>query len=519
MSALIPITGVAIDFRVPGAFAEILFAQGPASAAVGERELVFVMPMLSAGTTWTANALIKVGSAGEAETGAGAGSPIHRALKKYFTHNKDSKVWALPYLPTSGGSPVAATGIITFTFSSGSNPTATGTATVTICGEDCTYTYKTTDTLTTIAAGLKAAINAKSWLPVTADNVAGVLTLTAKVMGASQGNGTIGVIRFRSTVTAGTALVVAAGGAALGLGTGAVGADGTTTEAARLTTALAVLDSVRKYYIVVSVNDATSLGALKTHIVNKSEPRRGLRSRGIAAFTGTGAAAGTLATGRNYERLELYWQENSEHDNAEIAGALAAIVQKEEAKDATCNLSTYPLNDILLPVFDAADRPDDTEQNDAINDGVSPIATNEVGPYLVMHVNTRSKNSAGTQDDFRATEAHRVSGCDLFVDTVLANWALAYGAKKFEDDERLADGKFNPAQKSREKVVRPSNIDRWLKSQLEDFWNLGHSQELQASKDSVRVLKNGARSEAAVDVHIIDHLNQGTFRVAEVSPG
>jgi phage tail sheath gpL-like len=519
MSALIPITGVAIDFRVPGAFAEILFAQGPASAAAGEREVVFVMPMLATGTTWTANALIRVNNSGEAETGAGAGSPIHRAIRKYLTHNKDSKVWALPYLPSSGGSPVAATGVITFTFSSGSNPTATGTATVTICGEDCTYTYKTTDTLTTIAAGLKAAINAKPHLPVSADNSAGVLTLTAKIMGVSQGNGTVGVIRFRSTVTAGTNAVVATSGAALGLGTGVAGADGTTTEATRLTTALAVLDAVRKYYVGVSVNDATSLGAVKTHIVNKSEPRRGLRSRAIAAFTGTGAAGATIATGRNYERLQMFWQEASEHDNAEIVGALMAIVQKEESKDATCNLAGYSLSDILLPVFDAADRPDDTEQNDAINDGLSPIATNEVGPYLVMHVNTRSKNSAGTQDDFRATEAHRVSGCDLFVDTVLANWALQYAARKFEDDERLADRKFNPSQGQRPNVVRPSNIDRWLKSQLEDFWNLGHSQELQASKDSVRCLKNGSRNEASLDLHIIDHLLQGTFRVAEVSPG
>lgn len=515
MSAIIPITGVAIDFRVPGAYAEILFAQGPASAAAGEREVVFVMPMLASGTTWTANVLVRVNAAGDAETGAGAGSPIHRAIRKYLTHNKDSKVWALPYLPTLGGSPVAATGTITFA----TTPTGTGTATVTICGEDCTYTFKSTDTVTTIAAGIVAAVNAKSWLPVTASNAAGVVTLTAKIMGASQGNGTIGVIRYRATISSGVATTVAVSGAALGLGTGVAGADGTTTEAARLATALAVIDAVRKYYVGVSVNDATGLGNLKTHIVNKSEPRRGLRSRGFAAYTSTGAGGATLTTGRNYERLQVFWQENSEHDNAEIVGALMAIIQKEEAKDATCNLANYPLNDILLPVYDAADRPDDTEQNDAINDGLAPIATNEVGPYLVMHVNTRSKNAAGTQDDFRATEAHRVSGCDLFVDTVLANWAVGFGAKKFEDDERLADGKFNPSQRSREKVVRPSNIDRWLKSQLDDFFDLGHSQELQASKDSVRVIKTLSRAESSLDLHIIDHLLQATFRVAEVSPG
>lgn len=512
MAALIPITGVALDFRVPGAYAEILFAQGPASAAIGAREVVFVMPMLSGGT-WTAGTMYQVNDSATAETGAGPGSPLHRGIRKFMTHNKDAKVWAVPVAETSGGSPVAATVAITVA----TTPTSTGTATVTICGEDASYTYKTTDTVTTIAAGLKAAINAKSWLPVTADNAAGVLTLTAKLKGISQGTNTIGVIRVRAAITAGTATTISSAGAFVGASV--AGVEGSTTEATKFETALATLDAVRKYYIVSSANDATSLGKLKTHIVNKSEPRRGLRSRGIAAYTGAGADAATIATGRNYERLELYWQENSEHDCAEIAGAMAAIVQKTEGVDVTANMSGYRLSDILLPCYDAADRPTDTEQNDAINDGVSPIATDELGAYLVMHVNTRSKNSAGSQDDFRATEAHRVSGADSFVDQLLGNWSLNFSQKKFKDDERLADGKFNPNQGQIANVVRPSTITPMIKRLMDDFDALGHLQDVTASKDSVRVLKNGSRAECSIDLHVIDHLNQGTFRVAEVSSG
>ncbi|HTJ17827.1 MAG TPA: hypothetical protein VL494_13700 [Steroidobacteraceae bacterium] len=513
MSALIPITGVALDFRVPGAFAEILFAQGPASAAAGERQVVFVMPMLSTGT-WTANTLYgPITDSKVAEDGAGAGSPLHRGIRKFLKHNKDAKVWAVPVAETTGGSPVAGTMTITWATA----PTGTGTTTVTVCGEDVSYSFKSTDTVTTISTAIRDAINAKSWLPVTASISAGVLTLTAKLKGISQGTASLGVIRVRGSISSGVATTIALSGAFVG--TTVAGAEGSTTEATQLSTALATLDAVRKYYIVSSANDATSLGNLKTHIVNKSEPRRGLRSRGITAYTGTGANGATIATGRNYERLHMFWQENSDHDCAEIAAAMAAIIQKAEQVDCTVNLAGYRLSDIISPCYDAADRPTDTEQNDAINDGLAPIGTDELGAYLVMHVNTRSKNSAGTQDDFRATEGHRVSGADQFVDDLLVNYSLNFSQKKFKPDDVLADGKFNPNQEQIANVVRPSTLVPFIKRKMDDYNSLGHLQDVEASKSSLRVLKNGSRAECGFDLHIIDHLLQATFRVAEVSTG
>lgn len=512
MALQIPITGVAVDYRTPGGFAEILFAQGPASAAAGVREVVFVMPKLSSGT-WTAATLYPVANEADAETGGGAGSPIHRGIRKFLQVNKDAKVWALPVAETSGGSPVAATWTCTYA----TNATGRGTATVYICGEACSFTYATSDTVTTIAAGVKAAINAKPWLPVTADNSSGILTVTAKLLGSSQGTATVPVISARAEISTGTGTTISVSGTHLG--TGVAGADGTTTEAANTATALTTIDATRKYYIVSSAYDATTLGNIKTHIVNKSEPRRGLRSVAIAAHPGTLAAATTVATGRNYERLQLLWLEKPDNDCAEIAGAIAGIRQKKEGVDATANLATYPLSDILSNCYLNAEWPTDTDLNDAINDGLSPIQSTDNGPIWVMNVNTRSKNAAGTQDDFRATEAHRVSGADLQVDEVLVDWALNMAGKKLEDDETLADGKPNPNQKLRPGVVRPSTYKPSLIRMLQDFYDRGHSQNLQATKDSVRVLKNGSRLECGYNLHIIDHALQATFRVAEVSTG
>jgi phage tail sheath gpL-like len=520
MPLSIPITGVGADYRVPGPFVELLFGQGPASASVGAREVVLVMPKISSGT-WTAATLYPITNEADAETGAGAGSPLHRAARKFLQINKDAKLWGLPVSETSSaGGGTAATWTCLFA----TTPTARGTATVTICGEECSYGYSTSDTVTTIAAGIKASINAKPWLPVTADNSAGTLTVTAKLLGASQGTASIGVISARATVTTGTALTATASAAFLGFSTGVAGVDGTTTEAANTATALAALDSVRKYYIVSSAYDATTLGHLKTHIVNKSEPRRGLRSVGIASYTGTEANGSTIATGRNYERLQIVWFENPDNDCAEIAATVAAIRQKIEGVDASGPIegSQVPgtrLGDHLNNAYTTSDWPTDTELNDALNDGLAPIKSTDSGPVLVMSVSTRSRNAAGTQDDFRAADTHRVSAGDLFADEVVADWNLNYAGMKFENDEFLADGLPNPNKTLRPNVLRPSIYKAHFYQLLQDFFDRAHLQEITATKASVRVVKTGQRMEVGSNLHVIDHSKQSSFRLAEVSTG
>jgi phage tail sheath gpL-like len=515
----IPILGIGSSWRKPGAFSEIRFAQGATSAGAGEREVVFVMPMLSTGT-WTAGKLYRVYSSGEAETGGSAGSPIHRGISKFFDFNKDAKVWALPVAETSDGAPAAATSTHTFV----TDPTGTGSATVWVCGEACSYGYTSSDTVTTVAARIKAAINAKSRLPVTADNAAGVLTITAKLQGVSQGTATVPVISVRSEVSAGTGITATDSGAWLGAGAGVDGADGTTTEADNTATALATIANVRKYYSVSSANDATTLGHFETHIATKTEPRRGLRSVAIAAYPGTLANCTTITNGLNYERVQVAWLENPDNDCAEIAGRVAAERQKLESLDATFGLFDWPLNG-LSNSFDTADWPSDIDINDAINDGIAVIQSTDAGPLLVMNLNTRSKNAAGTQDDFRACECHRISGPDLFTDESDARWRLNYANKKLEDDEILPagsgamSGRPNPNKTNRPGVIRPSIYKGDVKQHIQEFYDRGHIRRLQEMKDSVLCRKSGSRVETSLNFFTIDHALQRTLLVAESSEG
>jgi len=517
--SLIPILGVPSNFRVPGQYAEILFAQGPSTAAAGVREVIFVMPKMAASGTWTAGKVYPVKNEKAAADGAGLGSPLHRALRLFLMANHTAKVWALPYLPSSGGGLVSAALTVTWT----SAPTKTGVTTLTVAGEPNTVSFTNTSTVTTIATAMRDLINSKTWLPVTASNAAGVLTLTAKIGGASQN----GHIRVRVEIDGGVTTTVATQNSsdvdALGTGAGTLGVDGATTENTNLVAALSNITASRYYYMVASVDDATNLASFHNHISAKSEPIPGLRSVGLWGSADTQANLTTKAIARNYERLQVTWQLNSEHTREELAANMAAIRQKYEELDSCFNFDGYATRGdwLIKGCYRDTDRPDFTELNDAIIDGITPIATNDAGSYVVMTVNTRSKDSTGTTDDFRATETHRVSGADEFVDTWLLRHKLSYSGKKLQSDKLRANGTIDPNQKLFKNVITPSVYRPFPISLLREFEGT-RLQNVEASIASLAVVRdpnNGGRLECGLDLYVTDLLHQMTARVAEATPG
>ncbi len=514
MSLVIPITGIGPDWKLPGAYAEILFGQGAASASAPGRECVLVMPKTSAGT-WDVNKVYPIGRESDVSTGAGPGSPMHRGARKFLKHNKDAKLWGVVYAASSGGSPATATGTCAIT----ATVTAPGTLTLIVAGEPCSASYIVGDTATTIGDRLAESINGKTHLPCTAANVTGTVTLSAKIAGASQGDGTLHAIRLHAEVTSGTGVSTVTSAA---LGVVVAGADGTTTEAANLATALAALDSVRKYYIGISMQTATAYGHLKTHITTKSEPRRGLRSHGFAAYTGALAAGQTLAIARNYERVSIPWQPSSEHDPAELVGAVMSQIHKFESVHTAYNFDGHSMSDILLNAYLTTDWPDPEDLNDAINDGLMPIASSDAGPSIAMATTTRSKNSAGTIDDPRALERHRVSVADEFVDEEIVANKLNFSGKQLADNTPKEKAMGALLEKRPPNVVTPIGFKPHLNQRLDDYSDIGGSGKLQnvaASKESLRVVKTGSRLEVGCDLHVIDQLHSSTYLFAEVSEG
>jgi phage tail sheath gpL-like len=516
--ALQPILGYPSDYRAPFTAVEINFAQGPSTSSGPGRTVLYTAPKTSAGS-WTAGTVYKVSREQDAIDGAGPGSFLHRLIRLHLLTDKGATIYALPHAASSGAGIATATGTITI---SGS-PTSTGNVSTTVCGEGITTSFTTTDTPTTIAANLVAQINAKTWLPLTAANVAGVVTMTAKTAGASSGDGTVGVLRYRSTPDPGKGITVATSGAALGLGTGTPGADGATTENAGLTSALSGITNSRYYYMGFSAWSSAAATIIRTHVLNKSTPNPGLRCRAFMGYTGAETSLVTIANGNNYERLHFVNQENSEHDAAELCANTLAIHRKLESVTGGFVPDNYRGADWLIkPVYDNNDIPTQTEVNTAVTNGISIISSDPTGSFLVMSCTSRSKDSTGTLNDFRATETHRVSFMDLFADTWLSRHQVTYAGFKLKPDALLSDGSVDVNQKVPAKTVTPSRYVPFLAKIIDEFEDAGMIQNAADWKTALRAnidpLNNG-RLELGDSGRTIDILHQTTLRISETSAG
>lgn len=507
------ITGYPSDWRAPFTAAEIKLGQGPSTASVGAREALYVGPMTASGIA-TAGQVYPIKTEADAVSLAGPGSPVHRSVQTHLKLNKTGKVNVLLYAASSGAGAVAATNTVTVSLS-GSNPTASGTITLAVCEDIIEVRFSTSSTATTIGDDIEAKINAKTQLPFTASNDAGVVTNQAKIAGASQNS----IYRVQLiSLTAGTGVSVALSAATLG-----DGVDGATTENANQVAALAGIEASRYYYMGSTSPVAADVSSFAAHIVTKSEPNPGLRTRGFFGFVGAQSALTAIAIARNTERLSVAWQLNSDHCPAQLCAALLAAHQLTEQTDKAASLDGYsPPNWPIKPARSQADWSTGDDVNDAITDGITPIVSNQYRSFIAMAVTTRSKDSTGALDDFRATEPHRVSVMDEFADVLVQRDQLTYARFKLRDDKRLADGTIDQSQEIPPRTLVPSIHQSWVAGIIGEFVTAGLFQReedwLESLQDQIDP-ENVSRLQVGVSGRVVDLKHQTSFLLSETTPG
>lgn len=512
MPAAIPVTGYPSDYRAPGIGIELIMAQGESISGSGSRDVVFVMPMGASGT-YVANTLYgPIKSESEVATGSGNGFALHRGVRSFIARNKQATVYVLPMAATTGGSPAKATGTLTLT---GTTATATFVWTFPCLDEEVSVLIVTGDTPTIIAANVAAIINAKTWLPITAVANVGVVTFSAKDFGVRGGTATHTPYRVTG-VSPGSGITAAF----VAIGTATAGADGSTTEAAQLATALAAIAGRQFYYYVYdNFASSTCLAALKLAIANKALPRYGRRGYVISGFVGTVAAFTTLANGANYERIECGVQPYSKHDPATIAGQLAASHQLKRETNPAFGFVNYAGAEWSLQPTDSQYWADEDDINDAIAAGASYIQSKPGGSYLVMSLTTRSKDGSGTYADFRAAESHRISVADAFCTELQSRLAPRLGDGLMAHP-KLPDGTADPNAKIARGVTTEFTIRPTYTNLLGEFYAAGYTQKLPQSEASLQVVCspiNSGRIESGLSLYAIDVLSQVTVRVAEAS--
>ena len=170
----VPFNNIPQQVLVPLFYAEV---DNSAAVTAGYKQRSLLIGQRLASGAAAAGSVQLVTSVPQARSLFGQGSMLARMAEVYIRGDSFGELWCIPL--DDAGAGVAATGTITIS----GTPSAAGTLTHYIAGQRVQIGVATTDTPTTIAAALVAAINANADLPVTASNSAGVVTCTARHKG------------------------------------------------------------------------------------------------------------------------------------------------------------------------------------------------------------------------------------------------------------------------------------------------------------------------------------------------
>ena len=522
MTDIIPVTGLTSTWRVPGDYSEVIYGAGPGSGNTGTRAVLFVGPKQASGT-YTVNTVYQVNSESDVVTGAGAKSALRRMVGFFLRANKGAKVYVLPYAETNSGSPVKAVS----TYGLSGTASGTGQWTLSVGRRSATITFVSGDAAADIAADMRAALTTIADLPVDISGSSGDVTMTAAQYGARGGTSTYKPIRVRSN-TPGNGLTVTSPG---DLGATTPGADGTTTEASLFEAALSAISGQSdKYYIVTDLGgDATAMAALKTFLGAESAPLVDHRASGISARVGTKASAISASNALNFERITVAYGTACKNDPAEVAANLAAVYQKRQDNDPTFNFDGYSQADWLIESADSSTEwIDETDTNDLINGGLTPIYAGTGKTSIVMAVTTRTLDSTGTYADYRAYEVHRVSAGDAWaahLQSLLSKVRTgdaSTGGAKIADHPRLSSGLPDPNAKLSRGVVTTFNLRPTVVKAIDDGVEFGWLQRAADSMESLNIVRstdNTGRLLIGLNLYTIDLLHQLGVRIAESTAG
>lgn len=510
MAFTIPLTGLAANDPVPGTYVEINFAQGEASGAATDYPILLIGNKTAAGSATVGTViygpfgLTSTPLVTEADAIAlfGAGSELHRMWRRAIAKNKTTPIYAVVVAESAGAN---ATLVLTFTTTAAAN----GNVRLYVGDEFVDTAITSGDTVTTIATNVKNSVNAMNNWAVTAGNVAGVLTLTAKQKGL-RGNWLRGSAQITGTGVA-TAVDVTAQ---------TFFTSGTTADSS--TTALATILASRFYYIVSAAEDQTQAVALLTQVNSQSLPTTGIRQRCFFGSIDTEANAQTIAIALNGARAELIWMEKCDWTPGELAADLAALYALGEApgkQGMRCNWDSLGLGATTLdtlwtvPYPRSGTTPTRTVIRGALNNGLTPIGVDAKGKtYLVMRITTRSLTSSVA--DYRIRDAHKVTICDFYGDDVQAKISLQFAGKKIGPDpvkgQRIQGSSVVTPRIAKAAINKET--DEWDKADL-----LQNASTIQADTEVIQEANPKTRLSARIPLQPIDVLHQFALSIDQVA--
>lgn len=412
-------------FKVPGVFIKVSLGVGQRAAGDSPRTVVVFGNKTSAGVG-AVETEYDITSEDDAVAYAGNGSEAHLGCKAALTANP-AVALKLMLVTESAGS--FATGTLAFT----GPATASGTVYIECTsGAQIEVPYDSGESAATIGARAVTYTNNVPSLPITAAGTT-TMTATAKNRGP-RGNH----IALRARVTLGTGVGVTP--PVSGFLTG-----GTTSDDPQ--TALDVQTAYRRGFLVAPYDDATQIAKFKTHVDAQEEPLAGNRKQVVFGSIADLASCTTLAVGVNFPRLQCVWMERADQTPLMMAASVAAVRALREATDPAYNFDGDIISG-LKPHYAPGDVPNQTELNNALNNGITPLTSVGSGEVALVRSITCKSQQSGLPD-FRVLDTHKVTTSDYMGDVAELAFADRYGGFKASDNypegEQPPPGVVTPA--------------------------------------------------------------------------
>jgi phage tail sheath gpL-like len=358
--------------RKPGAYFEFNTLLAVNSLPANVYSVMIVAQMLPSGTAAPLTPT-QVFSSAQAAAYFGEGSQAHRMVISALTANPTLTLYVCGMPDAAVGNPLAASGTLTLAGA----PTNSGVLTLYVDNEMLQVGISPSDTPTTIAANLMAELETMPDLPVSYTVAAGVVTFNAL------NKGTVGnTINLNASVTAPgvTAVATAMTGGAVD---------------PSLAAAFAACFPGNYSIYAVPYIDETNLQALRTQVEGVSAYNQQRGAIGVYGFTGSLAAATTLASEINDGRMLGAYLPGTYSAPFEVAAAMAAMIAS--STDPAMPLNTLELLGINVPPL--ADQLTGTEVESLLWNGVTPLCVDaDQNVAIVRAISTYTTNSSGIAD-------------------------------------------------------------------------------------------------------------------------
>jgi len=363
------------DLRVPFMYVEFDSSRAFQGPSVLRYQALLVGQRLSSGKR-AELILDKISSYDQARSLYGEGSQLARMFKKWFQNNKTTDVFAVSLDDAIGG--VDATGTITVT----GTPTADGSIVIYI-GED-RYAVPITsgDTPTQIGDAIVAGITSE--MLVTASNITGAVTFTAKNAGEA-GNDIPLAVNFNE----GEELPAGISVAVVPMASGA--------NNPSLQSVIDILGDEWYNIICSPYNDATNMTDIEAELDDRFGPLRMIDGMYVTSKRDSLSNLATFGNGRNSKHVTCIHSYKIQSTSVDVAVAYAGQLASEGSIDPARPFQTLELVGIIPPPV--VDRFTNTENNSLLYDGIATYYVDNGGKVRIQRAITMYQtNAVGATD-------------------------------------------------------------------------------------------------------------------------